>query len=199
MRWCWRITIPRLILYGMFGIVISLAIPVVLIWGTPRWFNYHSARYVLDENEVSLPLRVPLIGLRSRIWHGVDEHWAWDEQFPTDVEGVGGVWAGLPFASVTRRVDYPIYEPEPGMMRMHPGYWFTPSLHHDVDKYRIAWIGLIVDLLIWGGALWGLHGTMILLRARRRISRDCCGRCGYSRSGLDSTEEISPECGLPVF
>lgn len=56
----------------------------------------------------------------------------------------------------------------------------------------IRWRGFAINVVLFGLAPWmGFHG-FVATRRRSRMSRGCCGRCGYDVSSLTKC----PECGV---
>ena len=172
--------------------VVSIGITVGLIWFAP---SITTQRSVYVEGELIAP-RYSQVGLLYRVWHGVDEDWPWDDEFPEDAEAVSGSWAGFPFPVVQRRVEYPHFDMRTftGDHVRIPSYWFPVEFHNELGLYRPHWIGLIADALFWGGLLWLMRCVWRTILARRRIRRGRCPRCSYDLSGLNNAE-CCPECG----
>jgi hypothetical protein len=59
----------------------------------------------------------------------------------------------------------------------------------------IAWSGLALNSLMYGGVWYLLLATLGLMRPARRRREGHCSACGYSRRGLGSS--VCPECGSP--
>lgn len=82
-------------------------------------------------------------------------------------------------------------DPEPGFERSLPR----------ALPWRVAWLGLLGNLALYGAVCWGLGLTPLLVlrrRAqRRRWARGECGRCGYALAGLDVCSECGAERPTP--
>jgi hypothetical protein len=57
------------------------------------------------------------------------------------------------------------------------------------------WPGFAVNTLFYAGVWWVLLWGAATIRQRRRIRRNQCVRCGYSRTGLIESSPC-PECGF---
>lgn len=201
MRGYWRISIRQAVLYSIIGCLLSLLIAIGIIWHIPTLGKRSYAVYLpnifpstTETDWRSYPLKTKSLGISARIWWEVDEHWPWKDSVPENIDAVGGVWAGLPFTAIHRRVDYPPDPILPNSIRLHPSYLTTWNLHYDWRLYRPYWIGLIANTLFWGGLLWLCRGGVRMFRGNRWERRGCCGMCGYSRDGHEESV-ICPECG----
>jgi len=118
---------------------------------------------------------------------------AGDESIAVDL-----VRSGWPLTAVWRARLHRPKPPAPGTITLHPDWSMNGEILADAGAYRVAWIGLVVDTIVYSGLAVGVALALMWVlrrigegRARRALGRGVCPGCGYPVVAGG----CCPECG----